>query len=79
MHPITQSILAIGVLALVGMGGYVIAYGLPVQETKLTSVERLKEKIDQADEHLCRFNLSREWGELSDKGRADRVRCLAQD
>ena len=79
MHPLTQTILALGVLALVGMGGFVLLNGVPEYEREPTGIERLQMLTARADAHLCRSNLSRSWDELNRKGRADRVRCLARN
>ncbi|AET42324.1 hypothetical protein DSS3P1_13 [Ruegeria phage DSS3-P1] len=77
MHPLTQFVLALGVVALVAIGGYAVVFGVPTATSEPVAIERLRQLNAEADETLCRFNLSRDWSELSRKGRADRVRCLA--
>lgn len=60
MHPITQTVLALGVLALVAMGGYALVYGVPSAPAQQTSLDRLKAVTADAEDTLCRFNLARD-------------------
>lgn len=75
MHPITQTILAVGVLALVGMGGYVMLYGVPEYDRPLTQSERLDAALESAEETLCRSKLSRPASAYTDRGKAERLKC----
>jgi hypothetical protein len=75
MHPITQTILAAGVLALVGMGGYAMVYGVPEYEEPPTALDELKAANKSADKTLCEFTLSRPLSAYNDKGKADWFEC----
>jgi len=78
MNPIVQGILAVGVLALVGMGGFVMVYGVPPAALEVSALDRLTSAHVAARDPLCRANLSRPLSELTEAGRAERLRCLAR-
>jgi hypothetical protein len=75
MHPVTQAILAVGVLALVGMGGYALAFGLPEQHREPTAMERLDKSMEKADKVLCRAKLSRPLSAYTEAGQREWMRC----
>ena len=75
MHPVTQSILAVGVLTLVGMGGYALLYGVPEYDHPLTQSERLDAALERGEETLCRAKLSRPASAYNASGKAERMRC----
>ncbi len=79
MHPFVQTVLVVGVLALVGIGGFVAIYGIPEREPEMSAMDRLEAASARAKDTHCRFLLSRGWDELNADGRADRVRCLARN
>jgi hypothetical protein len=75
MHPVTQAILAVGVLALVGMGGYALAVGIPEKHREPTAMERLQATMDEADEVLCRAKLSRPLSAYTEAGKREWRKC----
>ena len=77
MHPLTQSVLVVGVLALVGMAGYVTVYGLPERDTAPTTAERLEASAEQVDDILCGVYLSKPISEFNAKGRTAWLECAA--
>jgi len=76
MHPVTQGILSVGVLALVGLGGYAVVYGVPQKEEPQTALERLEQATVAADEALCRIKLSRPPEAYNAQGKRERLDCL---
>ena len=78
MNPIVQGILAAGVLVLIGMGGFALVYGVPQAAPEVSTLDRLTSANDAAQERLCRANLSRPLSEMTEAGRAERLRCLAR-
>ena len=76
MHPVTQGILSVGVLALVGLGGFAVVYGVPTQEKAPTSLERLEQAALEAGEAICRIKLSRPHEAYNAQGKRERAACL---
>lgn len=77
MHWITQAVLVVGVVALVGMAGYVTAYGLPERKPQQTAAERMSEASQQAEDALCKFYLSKPKSYFDADGQAERLRCAS--
>jgi hypothetical protein len=87
MQPLTQTILAVGVLTLVGMGGYVLAYGVPERQTehewpdleKIMASGRLEALHAREVELVCQILMSFERGELTEDAQVEWERCLVRD